>query len=313
MRVFQNAIYPKTFQVRLDFYNTGDIVALKQAEYQNFYLDRIYAFDTYAFRDVSLPSIVSETDYVNGQPAVSKITSYGYSSTSGKPILFTPPSESVKNSNGEDWVTRTVFPYNDTYINSEPYKSMVTKNMLDYPLEVKIEKGSNNQFVNQTFTSYKQVSNMILPDVISVKYTSNGAAEPRIVYNNYDSHGNPMCIIKDNVDTIVYLWGYNYQYPIVEIRGATYQEVMTKMPATLNSILTKIDPEGADFNSINSVRNALPNAQFTTYTYKPLIGIESITDPRGITMRYEYDSFGRLMKIIQNGKVMESYDYHYKN
>jgi YD repeat-containing protein len=52
----------------------------------------------------------------------------------------------------------------------------------------------------------------------------------------------------------------------------------------------------------------------TTYTYKPLIGIETITDPRGVKTTYEYDSFGRLQAIKdENDKTIENYKYHYKN
>ena len=65
---------------------------------------------------------------------------------------------------------------------------------------------------------------------------------------------------------------------------------------------------------IDEVRFYPQNAQMTTYTYEPLIGITGITDPRGETTRYVYDDFGRLKYIKdRNGNVLKRYSYHYYN
>lgn len=55
-------------------------------------------------------------------------------------------------------------------------------------------------------------------------------------------------------------------------------------------------------------------AQMTTYTYSPLVGITSITDARGETAYYEYDSFQRLKNVKDSkGHIISQTDYHYKN
>lgn len=139
-------------------------------------------------------------------------------------------------------------------------------------------------------------------------------AETRITYNLYDLKGNILHITKDNAEQVVYLWGYNNLYPIAEIKGATYSDVTGKVVATtLNSIAAKDNLSALDSTTINNLRTQLPNAQVTTFTYKPLVGIASKTDPRGVVTRYEYDSFGRLLKATEAGKVVEAYEYHYKN
>lgn len=65
-------------------------------------------------------------------------------------------------------------------------------------------------------------------------------------------------------------------------------------------------------SAIDEVRVYPVDALMTTYTYDPLVGITSETDPSGRTILYEYDSFGRLIRIKdENGKIMQEYKYNY--
>src|SRR3989339_657329 len=66
--------------------------------------------------------------------------------------------------------------------------------------------------------------------------------------------------------------------------------------------------------SIDELRLYPVDAQMTTYTYDPLIGMTSETDPNGKTTYYEYDGFGRLQYVRDNeGKVLKRYEYNYAN
>lgn len=52
----------------------------------------------------------------------------------------------------------------------------------------------------------------------------------------------------------------------------------------------------------------------TGYTYKTGIGISSILDANARITKYEYDSFGRLKRVIGNdGKIVSNYSYKYCN
>ena len=59
---------------------------------------------------------------------------------------------------------------------------------------------------------------------------------------------------------------------------------------------------------------SLPNAVVTYYTYDPLIGVTSVTDPRGQRIYYEYDNLNRLEFVRDNqGKILSKNEYNYKN
>lgn len=44
-------------------------------------------------------------------------------------------------------------------------------------------------------------------------------------------------------------------------------------------------------------------------TWKPLVGVSSLTAPNGIRNEFQYNSDGRLIKVSENGNPIESYDY----
>ncbi|WP_158829407.1 hypothetical protein [Mucilaginibacter lacusdianchii] len=57
---------------------------------------------------------------------------------------------------------------------------------------------------------------------------------------------------------------------------------------------------GSDVNAYDDVRIQPKDAQLTTYTYEPQIGITSITNDNGQTTFFEYDAFQRLSLIRDN-------------
>ncbi|VBB45390.1 conserved hypothetical protein [uncultured Paludibacter sp.] len=196
----------------------------------------------------------------------------------------------------------------------------------DYPSDVTLTKMTTNNLLNNVVEE-KQYKNDVLLDTKKSTYsspeTSTGAyvnatyysigSNPLIQqksFSNVNSELSPMVVtdIQSEINT-VYLWGYNHQYIVAEIVNATYARVSSalgKSPEDFGVLDT-------DLALLSTLRSALPNAQVSTYTYKPLVGMTSKTDPRGVTTYYEYDSFNRLKCIKdKDGKVLQSFDYHYK-
>jgi YD repeat-containing protein len=64
---------------------------------------------------------------------------------------------------------------------------------------------------------------------------------------------------------------------------------------------------------VDDIRVFPSDALMTTYTYSPLLGVTSQTDPSGKTVSYQYDGLGRLQTILdQDNNVLKQYDYQYQ-
>uniref|UniRef100_UPI003F6BF285 RHS repeat domain-containing protein n=1 Tax=Polaribacter sp. TaxID=1920175 RepID=UPI003F6BF285 len=145
--------------------------------------------------------------------------------------------------------------------------------------------------------------------------------EGRVVYHEYDNKGNPIEVSKKDGTHIVYIWGYNKTQPIAKIENATYSQVQSQVANLQTRSNNDNDRtqgtfgnEGQLRNALTALRNSLPNSQVTTFTYDPLIGVTSITDPRGQTIYYHYDSFNRLEFVKDNeGNILSKNEYNYKN
>lgn len=65
---------------------------------------------------------------------------------------------------------------------------------------------------------------------------------------------------------------------------------------------------------LNTLRTTFPNALVTTYTYKPMVGVSSVTDENGKTTTYEYDTFNRLATVKDYlGNILKEYHYNFTN
>lgn len=107
------------------------------------------------------------------------------------------------------------------------------------------------------------------------------------------------------------IWGYSGQFPVAKIVGKEYPAAIVESGISLTTINNSSITDAALRTELNILRQ-LTNCFVTTYTYKPLVGITSETDPNGRTKFYEYDAFNRLVLIRdQDGKVLRKICYNY--
>lgn len=228
-------------------------------------------------------------------------------------------TESVT-SRGDSYMKKISYP---TDLTDAVSQSMVGKHIISTPVEVVALKNGNVIMGKKTI--YKDTLSMFLPKEEQIIETKallpadnyQNAFSPQLEFSSYNQWGRPMQI-SDRSSSVVYLWSYNGMYPIAEIKNASYQQVLQKLSAGfISNLCNKTVPTTSDLLSINGLRDSLPYAHITTFTYKPLVGITSVTDARNLTTYYTYDSSGRLSEIYlqKNGaqQIIEKYDYHYYN
>lgn len=110
-----------------------------------------------------------------------------------------------------------------------------------------------------------------------------------------------------------------YAYNEAEFTSTTktgewvYLEVEIEITSDVNYVYFRLD-NNSESGSVwfDDIRFQPSDAQMTSYTYDPLFGMTSQTDPNGITTYYEYDDFGRLIRIKDSdGNVIRETEYNY--
>lgn len=223
------------------------------------------------------------------------------------------------NSKSETIVSENKYPQ-DFATSNNVYSEMVDANVLNPVIESETKNGTNTLSVLKN-NFYDWGTNLFAPQTVQVSKGTN-ALDNRIQFHDYYSNGNVKEVSKQEGPHIYYVWGYNEQYPIAKLENFESSQITTTVQNLINAAVTASDNDDSvsDENTLrtalSNLRNtsALASAMVTTYTYDPLVGVTSMTDPRGYTIYYEYDEFNRLefVKDADDNLVSEN-KYNYKN
>lgn len=199
----------------------------------------------------------------------------------------------------------TTYTYPTPADTASVVQQLVSRKMMSALLQSRtVKQGMGTFDVSGYKQDYATFNGNILPSKLyklSVVNGIGGNYEEEQQVLSYSSNGNPLEIVDRSGMHTVYQWGHNDRYLTAEIKNATSSQVS----AALQS--------GVD------LRIALPNALVTTWTYSPLVGTTSQTDPSGIRTHYDYDGLGRLKEVYRydgnvvspsNKQILKLFNYH---
>lgn len=218
----------------------------------------------------------------------------------------------VVSSNGLNEVFTYEYPFDNSTIavNSK----MTAMNIVSIP--TKIVRTVNNVQQEQKRTVFKEwYTNVIQPQY---EYYTNRANTEKLLlqFHQYSTFGNPLDFSYLSDQQQAYIWGYNGLYPIAKIENASYQDVLTILgQTTLNNLNSMNVTDAYIQTTMATLRNHadMKKARVTSYTYRPFVGMSSMTGPRGLTEYYSYDSYDKLQHILDfDRNITNSYQYHYK-
>lgn len=279
-------------------------------------------------------------EYENGNRVRTNFTEYAYNEGTGLqnefksilPVLVTTGTSMAKDDETYVEKIKTVYKYPQDLTGGPQGSIMQTlkdANRISEPIKTEkilIKPGSPDKKLSELYLKYGA---NLLPS--EVHYRSepgnidiNTATDRKVRYSRYDNNGNIEEFIMENGTPVSIVWGYNKQFPIAKVEGVPYSVVGTyttnivndSNSDTTNCIGLSGCNEATLRVSLNNFRKQsdLSEALITTYTYDPLVGVTSITQPNGQVEYYKYDNAGRLELIYDKDlNVIKNMRYNYKD
>jgi YD repeat-containing protein len=214
------------------------------------------------------------------------------------------------------------------FVADNNYKSRITYDSYDAKgnlLSATNDGGSSTSYIwgyNKTFPIAK---------IDNAKYDASGIDNSsgttvysrvnQVLFENFEEHPQKGMAATSHTGGYVYQGTYN-----VELRDKrvgsyllTYWSSTNGTQWTKNETIVNVTSEtltlpiGGPSIILDDIRFHPTDAQMTTYTYDPLIGMTSQTDAAGVATYFEYDSYGRLFQV-RDAKlnVLKQVKYHYK-
>lgn len=202
-------------------------------------------------------------------------------------------------------------------LNGETFEEKFTYQKLGNAYyQTSVEKFRNNSLLNKSVFDYIQVNGLAYELSKSNVAKSTLPLETVKEITRYDiTNGNILEYKNLDGSYVSQIWGYEGSSLVAVLQGVSYSTISS---STITQIKTHSSistyNESSLRTALNSLRTSFPNAFITTHIYAPMKGIIETTDSNGIKESYQYDSFNRLYRTLNNdGLITKEIHYNIKN
>lgn len=209
----------------------------------------------------------------------------------------------------DEYLDKLYYPSDDE-VYFDPFMSQLrSENRLSSVIQVEqFKNGDKMQTIKNEYDKSADTGDITLMDKKTVK---KGNYSTGIVsnYDRYDDYGNLLQTHIEDGRPVSYIWGYDSLYLIARVDNMSYEDIEALPQFGIGFTISE-----ALSTSQEAALRAIPSVQVTSYKFKPLVGITSMTDVRGYTTFYEYDQENRLEYVKDpDGNIYSANEYHYKN
>lgn len=216
---------------------------------------------------------------------------------------------SIESLNSKEETEITEYSYPHDYVGTQVYDDMIFNNIIINKISTR--KSTNGEKVSKSKINYgKVISGNYLPISIESSF-GDGELELNGTFDLYSIKDNLLQYTDKTGLITSIIWGYHENYPVAKVIGVSYQDILSSMGTGFEDGIQQLDGELLK-TEINNIRSGFPAAQVTTLTYKPLVGITSITDINNNITTYQYDQANRLTLILdQDNNILKHNEYSY--
>lgn len=181
--------------------------------------------------------------------------------------------------------------------------------------QTSVEKFKNNFLLNKSVFEYMLVFGQAYELSNSKVAKSTLPLETIKEVTRYDTHGNILEYKNLDGTFVSQIWGYDGSSLVAILQGVANSSISSSIITQIKTHSSISTYNEASLRTVlNSLRTSLPNAFITTQIYSPMKGLIESTDGNGIKESYQYDSFNRPYRTLNNdGMITKEVFYNIKN